>query len=494
MLIALKDENATARFGEDIARALRAGDFVALEGDLGMGKSTLARALIRSLADDPALEVPSPTFTLAQSYQARIPAWHFDFYRLSSAEELPEIGFDEARDAGIAIVEWPERAGDAIGRPTLLFRLSENGAGRDVSVSGDEEALDRLARSLAIREFLDGAGWQGAWRRHFSGDASTRAYETVSLPGRADRILMNAPRQPDGPPIRDGLPYSRIAHLAETVTPFVAVARALTDAGLAAPAIEAADLDRGLLLIEHLGGEGILDDAGVPIAERYIAAAQTLAFMHDRDWPAVLAVDGAADYALPAYDEGAMAIETELLTDWYMEHFGKGGADAREAYREAWREQFGALDGAERSIVLRDYHSPNIIWRGALSGTDRIGIIDFQDAVLGPAAYDVASLGMDARVTIEPELEARIVDAYCAARRRPGFDATRFRRDYAVMAAQRNSKILGIFVRLDRRDGKPQYLKHLPRIRAYLARALAHPELGRLRALYERLGVFPDAA
>ena len=127
---------------------------------------------------------------------------------------------------------------------------------------------------------------------------------------------------------------------------------------------------------------------------------------------------------------------------------------------------------------------------GERSGTDRLGIIDFQDAMIGPAAYDVASLAQDARVTIPPELEQEIVEAYCAARERQGdFDRAGFEQAYAIMAAQRNTKILGIFVRLDQRDGKPHYLKHLPRIRDYVARSLRHPALGEVRDFYLRQGV-----
>ncbi len=134
-----------------------------------------------------------------------------------------------------------------------------------------------------------------------------------------------------------------------------------------------------------------------------------------------------------------------------------------------------------------------MIWRPEKAGYDRLGVLDFQDAMRGPAAYDVASLAMDARVTISPDIEASTVAAYCAARERStGFDRAAFDLAYATMAAQRNSKILGIFVRLDRRDGKPQYLKLLPRIRDYLKRALAHPDLAALRDLYVAEG-FIDA-
>lgn len=489
----LADEEATRLFGEDVAAILAPGDVIALEGGLGMGKTALARAILRALADDDGLEVPSPTFTLVQAYEdGRLPVRHFDLYRLSSPDELEELGFPEAARDGAVLVEWPQHAGGLMPGDAVTVALSEAGAGRMAQISGPEDFMARLERSLAIRAFLDAAGMKGAARRYFVGDASTRAYETAALPGRAPFFVMNAPPRPDGPPIRDGLPYSRIAHLAETVTPFVAVARALRQEGFCAPEIPAADLDRGLLLIEDLGREGVLDAAGGPVAERYVAAAELLAAMHMRDWPARIPVAEGAVHEVPFYDHGAMAIETELLIDWYLPHVAgrQPTHGERAAYAEAWRELFFMLDHAEKSIVLRDYHSPNLIWRGERSGHDRLGLIDFQDAVIGPSAYDVASLGMDARVTVPPALERAVIDAYCAARQaQGGFDRAGFDVAYAIMAAQRNSKILGIFVRLDVRDGKPGYLKHLPRIRDYLDRSLAHPSLAGLRAVYEEAGI-----
>jgi len=488
----LADEDATRRLGEDIAAILKPGDVLLLSGDLGMGKTTLARALIRALANDDALDVPSPTFTLVQSYAARVPVHHVDLYRLAAPDELEELGLVEALEEGAVLVEWPERAEGALPADAARLVLSEADGGRDAGISGPDAFLARLSRSLAIRAFLDGAGLAGATRRFLTGDASARAYETVSLAGRPAVILMDAPRRPDGPPIRDGLPYSRIAHLAESVTPFVAVAKALRAYGFAAPEIYAADLDRGLLLVEHLGTEGVLDGDGRPVAERYVAAAELLAEMHARDWPRHIDVAPGVVHDIPAYDRRALAIETELLVDWYLPHVSGRPVDetARAAYGVAWTAVFDRLENAEKTLVLRDYHSPNLIWRAGRQGRDRIGLIDFQDAVIGPAAYDVASLAMDARVDIPPELERRVVDAYCTARAaQGGFDRAAFDIAYAAMAAQRNSKILGIFVRLNLRDGKPGYMRHLPRIRDYLSRALAHPALADLRAFYVRAGI-----
>ncbi len=183
----------------------------------------------------------------------------------------------------------------------------------------------------------------------------------------------------------------------------------------------------------------------------------------------------------------------ELLTDWYLPW--RRGAPVldieRQAYLDLWSGLFERLRAVEKSLVLRDYHSPNLIWRKDRSGLERLGLIDFQDALIGPSAYDVASLCQDARVNVEPDLADALITRYIAARRRadPGYDAEAFAEAYAIMAAQRAAKILGIFVRLHQRDGKSGYLRHLPRIEAYIAASLAHPALHPLRSWFAQVGI-----
>ncbi|MEO5323122.1 tRNA (adenosine(37)-N6)-threonylcarbamoyltransferase complex ATPase subunit type 1 TsaE [Mesorhizobium sp. CC13] len=483
----LPDEAATTQLGEDLAMAVRPGDVFLLDGDLGAGKSTLARGLIRSLAGDPAHEVPSPTFTLVQSYDTPVPVHHFDLYRLSSSEELEELGFDEAAATGVALVEWPERAADAMPATSLRLAIEHEGDGRRVTISGDGPAFDRVARSLAMRDFLVASGWGEAHRARFVGDASARAYETVTRVGHAPLVLMNSPRLVLGPPVRDGKPYAEIAHTAQTVAAFAAVDRALAAGGVTVPGIVAQDLERGFLLLEHLGSGAFLDPEGKPIAGRYAAAAELLAMIHGKHWDDRLEAAPGVFHQVPPFDLDALTIEVDLLVDWYVPAVtgAPASAELRDGYRAAWNAVFDRLADKQYGLVLRDYHSPNIIWRAEKKGFDRLGIVDFQDALIGPVAYDVASLAMDARVTVSAEIEHATVDAYVAARHAAGsFDEAAFREAYAITAAQRNSKILGIFVRLDRRDGKPQYLRHLPRIRDYLHRALAHPALAALRDFY----------
>lgn len=486
----LPDEWATIRLGEDIAACLRAGDVIALEGDLGAGKTTLARGLIRALAQDPLLDVPSPTFTLVQSYDTRIPLHHFDLYRLSSPDELEELGLDEAAATGAALIEWPEKAGERLPADAATLTLVDDGEGRIARIEGPKAFMSRVERSLAIRDFLERSGWGEAARAPLAGDASARSYEVVAVADQPERILMNSPRLVLGPPVRDGKPYAEIARSAQSVHAFVGVAKLLRDAGISVPEIFAQDLERGFLLIEHLGSGGFLSPQGEPIQERYEAAGQLLAHMHDRHWPDRVEVAPGQVHVVPPFDRDAMLIEVELVLDWYIPAL-KGrpaSADEREAFLAAWNKVLDRLSRAEFTLMLRDVQSPNFIWRAGRQGLDRLGVIDFQDALIGPAAYDVASLALDPRVTISPEIERATVEAYVRARKRTPFDRPAFEEAYAIMGAQRHSKILGIFVRLDRRDGKPTYLKHLPRIRNYLRRTFAHPALREIQDVYFEAG------
>ncbi|MDW6024525.1 tRNA (adenosine(37)-N6)-threonylcarbamoyltransferase complex ATPase subunit type 1 TsaE [Mesorhizobium sp. BAC0120] len=493
----LPNERATELFGDDVAAALRAGDVVALKGDLGAGKTTLARAIIRALAGDPRLDVPSPTFTLLQTYDARIPVAHFDLYRLGSPDELDELGFAEQSAEGVALIEWPERAGERLSGEVVEIELTHQDEGRLARISGSEAILARIGRSLEARDFLELSDWSSAYRTHLAGDASARSYEIVEAEGTPAAILMNSPPLVLGPPVRGDKAYAEIAHTARTVSAFVAVDRLLHEAGFAVPRIYAQDLDKGFLVIEDLGSSNFLGPRGEPVAERYETAAELLAKLHLRRWPSQAEAAPGVTHLIPPFDRGATMIEAELLLEWYVPATsGRKASDAeREGFEEVWGRALDRLADTETTLMLRDVQSPNFIWREERIGLDRIGLIDFQDALIGPSAYDVASLAMDARVTIPEELERRTVEAYARARRTAGsFDRAAFDEAYAVMAAQRNSKILGIFVRLHRRDGKPGYLKHLPRIRAYLRRALKHPALAEMREFYERHGFLEERA
>lgn len=487
LAIDLADDRATALLGEDLLLALAVGDCVALHGDLGAGKSTLSRALIRALADDPELEVPSPTFTLVQTYDLTIPVAHFDLYRLSDESELDELGLQEALADGICLIEWPSKAGRALPKTRIDIHIAfAASGGRTVTINAPEAKLARLRRVTEIRRFLDGHHQEGAHRRHLTGDASNRAYEHVYPADESTRlVLMDAPKRPNGPPIRDGKPYSQLVHLAEDVRPFVAIGQALRERGFAAPEVLAQDLDAGILLLEDLGAGGVLDEQGKPIADRYRASAACLAAIHDTPFDREIIIAGGHKHLIPDFDRAAMKFEVELLLDWHLPWKRAGQpatAEERASYLAIWDQLIDELTGSDTSIVMRDFHSPNIIWRDDRKGHDRVGLIDFQDAMIGPSAYDLVSLVQDARVTIERPLMDQLMADYLSARAtKSDFDEAAFLKSWAIMSAQRACKLNGLWVRLKDRDGKPGYMRHLPRTLWHLSVAFEHPVLAPLR-------------
>jgi N-acetylmuramate 1-kinase len=476
------------RLAQRIALLLKSGDVIALEGPLGAGKTTFARALIARLGGEG--EVPSPTFALMQSYATpRLTVHHCDFYRLEPSE-LGELGLDDVLADGVMIVEWPERATAWLPADRLDMAMDETALPnlRRIVLTGHGSWATRLERLHALAEFLDATPYVEAAARHLQGDASTRAYARLVLPDRT-AILMNAPRQPDGRPIRDGKPYSALVHLAEEVTPFVAVAHALRERGLSAPAVFAFDLDRGFLLLEDLGDRVFTAEAasGRPLAELYAPAVDVLLALAKEPPPRLLELEGHAPYGLPAYDADALLTEALLLVDWFWPALhGEPAPDAlREEFIALWRPLLQAAAEAERAWVLRDFHSPNLMWLPGRDGFKKVGILDFQDALAGPSAYDLVSLLQDARLDVPEALEAELFDRYCAGRGAQ-FSSVQFRNLYATLGAQRNSKILGIFARLAKRDGKRGYLAHIPRVFRYLEHNLSHPALARAAAWYVR--------
>jgi len=489
--VTLPNEQATARFAIDIAAALEPGDLVTLSGDLGAGKTTFARALIRYLANDDTIEVPSPTFTLIQTYELpRFLLVHADFYRLSGTAELAELGFDDLPERTVVLLEWPDRAAGFLppDRADITFTLAPHLSpeSRNARVVGYGAFSARLERMTQVRTFLDESGFGDVPRRRMVGDASTRIFERLTPDGQTT-VLMNAPRRPDGPPVRDGKPYSAIAHLAEDIVPYVAIAQGLRDRNLSAPTILNADLDRGLLVMEDLGDDRIVEgDPPAPIEARYEAAIDLLVSLHRRKLPERLPVAPHLEYWLPRYDMEALLIEAELLLDWYLVSAEAPASEGvREEFIALWREALQPAIEAPATWVLRDFHSPNLLWLPDRENVARIGLLDFQDALMGPGAYDVASLLQDARVDVPESMEVALLSRYARARLYDQrFDAAAFARLYATLAAQRATKILGIFARLDRRDGKSQYLRHIPRLLRYLQRSLAHPDLAPLKDWY----------
>lgn len=295
-----------------------------------------------------------------------------------------------------------------------------------------------------------------------AGDASFRRYIRLGH-ARGSYMLMDAPPEK------------------EDVRPFVKVCGALTQAGYSAPTILASDEAAGLLLLEDLGDASFSrllraqPDAEVAY---YEAAIELLASWH-RGGIATQMLD------LPTYDHALLLRELRLFSDWFLPQLLDGAAleEAQQSYLAIWQEILDAAPLAMDQFVHRDFHADNLMWLPAREGIRRVGLLDFQDAVAGDPAYDVLSLLEDARRDVSPALAAQMLRHYLD---HSGADAGRFSVAYAVLAAQRNTKIVGIFTRLAARDGKAHYLDFLPRVWGHLQGDVAHPALSVLQAWLAR--------
>ncbi|MBI1262193.1 MAG: phosphotransferase [Rhizobiales bacterium] len=353
-----------------------------------------------------------------------------------------------------------------------------------------------MNRAQLIETFLAEAGWGDARRAPLAGDASTRCYERLAGPrGRA--VLMDWPAGPDATTPGDALPYSRIAHLAEDCRPFVAVGEYLRSLGLSAPELYASALDDGLLLLEDLGDD-IYGPAiqighgshGESLDEMYRVAIEMIIRLQAEEVPLTLPVGDGTVHTVPHFDESVFRAELDVPLDWYMPVVRQVelSTEERAAYHEMWTGLRPLFDEGPRTLFLRDFHSPNMLWLPERKGAARIGLIDYQDALIGSRAYDVVSFLQDARQDVPLARERAMLDFYVSRANTDltHFDEEAFRAAYAALGAERALRLIGLWPRLLKRDGKPHYMVHMPRSMEYLTRNLAHPALAPLRKWAEK--------
>jgi N-acetylmuramate 1-kinase len=305
-------------------------------------------------------------------------------------------------------------------------------------------------REAQIGRFLDQAGWRAARRHPLPGDASFRRYVRLVAEDKSRAMLMDAPPK-------------------ENVRAYLAVARLLRSLSLASPAILHQDAESGLLLLEDLGDDTftallVRGEAEEPL---YALAADVLIALARR-------FKQAEAKFLPPYDDARLLDEAALLVDWYWPAAAGKPAEPglRAEYLDLWRGLFPAARRVPDTLVLRDYHVDNLMRVPGRQGLMACGLLDFQDAVIGPQSYDLVSLLEDARRDIAPPLAARIRRRYLDAF--PALDPAAFDASCAILGAQRHAKVIGIFTRLCVRDGKAQYVAHIPRVWRLLEQSLKH--------------------
>ncbi|MEM7226357.1 MAG: phosphotransferase [Pseudomonadota bacterium] len=317
------------------------------------------------------------------------------------------------------------------------------------------------AREEVIAGFLAGVGWGDAERRPLAADASFRRYDRLTRAGGESAVLMDAP-----PPN-------------ENVAAFHQIQSLLLELAFSAPRALGVDQAHGLMLLEDLGDRTFTRalSEGAEEAALYRLAVDLLIDLHQRF--------EMRDGDIPPYDDTRLLEEATLFLDWYLPAIGQPVSDqARADYLAIWQELLPVARRVPESLVLRDYHVDNLMVVEGREGLAACGLLDFQDAVIGPVTYDLVSLLEDVRRDVSGALVDELRARYLSAM--PGLDPDVLAASYAVMGAQRNAKIIGIFTRLCRRDGKPGYLRHIPRTWRLLEGDLRHPALAGLAAWFAR--------
>lgn len=462
----LHDTEHTQRLAEMLGDLLVAGDCLTLTGDLGAGKSTFARAFIRHRAAAP-IDVPSPSFTLVQDYA--LPGGtiiHADLYRLKDPDEVHELGLDDLLTESVCLIEWPDRLPEGMFPQRIDLELShdlrvDDDNRRQISIRipidkvsdfailldlfAPDDTHDAAERSTCREELIDRSPWRSSEHQSLPNDMSLRRYHRY-LPSddtTSSGMLMDAPP----------------AH--EDVRPFMTIAAALHRTGLSAPRLFHAAPQAGYLMCEDLGAaqfSRILtgEDADLPYLEGAIDVLE-----HLSKHPSLL--------TLPAYDETILVNEAMLFADWYLP-WTKGAAPSADV-RDSFRESLSCLTryrSSDTCLVLRDYHVDNLIWLADREGVQRVGLLDFQDALSGAKAYDVMSLLEDARRDMPQDQADHLLRSYLDKAHIA--DRQAFLAEYEALALQRHLKVLGIFTRYAMRTKVENYLVHLPRLWRYITK------------------------
>jgi aminoglycoside/choline kinase family phosphotransferase len=310
--------------------------------------------------------------------------------------------------------------------------------------------------------FVAEAGLDPANIQPLAADASFRQYFRVT--GQPPHVLMDAP--PDK----------------EDIVPFIAVGQHLNALGLSAPRTIVHNIEDGFLLSEDLGDDTFtrLLDKGTSEVDLYSAAIDVLVQLHAETAPQTITIDNGPNFSVPPYNDTTLLTEACLLTEWYLPACGIDISDESvEQFKSHWLSLFDACRVGPEVLVLRDYHVDNLMMLEGRTGNAQVGLLDFQDAVIGPAAYDLVSLLQDCRHCVPPDIETAMLDRYLDAR--SDLEPTAFRRAYMIMGAQRQTKIIGIFTRLWKRDGKPDYVRMIPYLWDLLDRVLTAPDLADIK-------------
>tara|TARA_Y100000590_G_scaffold470226_1_gene662894 strand:- start:7136 stop:8611 length:1476 start_codon:yes stop_codon:yes gene_type:complete len=467
----IKDIEDTKIFIENLCQIIELNDVIILNGKIGSGKTTLARHIINRILQIDISEIVSPTFNLYQVYENNNQKiHHYDFYRIENDIDLHEIDLAESFDEGITIIEWADKYKNYLPDSYLEIEISEIDEGRVYKLRGCGTFKDRINKHNSLVHFLSNYKKPINKVEKIRGDASKRVYKRLYTQEDSLILMVYDKKEKKENPSK----------LSTQIHDYVSICKYLREINVRAPKIYAVDYENQFLVQEDFGD---LKYSDIFIKEGfrklYEPAIDTLINITKNKCPTNIKTDEAI-YKFEEYDKKTYLNEVNIFIDWYWPYV-KGSicnAHVKSEFTEIWENLLDKLS-EESSLVLRDFHSPNLIFQPDGKGAEKCGIIDFQDALIGHPLYDLVSLAQDARITIKLDQELFIIDYYMKDFNFKKYQLNKheFINQYNILGAQRALKILGVFARLSMSYQKHEYLIHIPRILDYINRNMGNESL-----------------
>ena len=462
------------KLSKELAPLLNEGGVVTLNGQIGAGKTTLAKLIIQQLTQTPLEDIVSPTFNLYHTYNKdNLEIAHYDFYRIESEMELHEIDLNESFTDKICIIEWADKFRDFLPKDRIEIFIKCTKNERVYRINPLGKFREVVSNRAKIENFLGGLDINFTELQRLPGDASKRNYYRV-MSSDNTMIVMDATQKSD---------IKNKTGLTNGIDDFIKIQEYLNSIDVRVPKLIVRNKIDNIILEEDLGEYSYTDMLTKENYQKlYNPAIQRLIHISNINHPKNISTKSNPHY-LKEFDLNIYLNEAEIFIDYYWPfiHGKQCNADKKQEFTQIMEEVYSNLTN-DKTLMLRDFHSPNLLFLENENGFRKCAVIDFQDALFGHPLYDLVSLTNDARITIDEYQEKYLIGLY--KKDFPfnnfQFDSLSFMQQYHILGVQRSIKILGIFARLAILETNQNYLVHMPRVICYIKRIM---QSGSIQAL-----------
>lgn len=454
------------KLAKELAPLLNVGGVMTLNGQIGAGKTTLAKLIIQQLTQTPLEDIVSPTFNLYHTYnKGSLEIAHYDFYRIESEMELHEIDLNESFTDKICIIEWADKFKDLLPKDRIEIFINHTKNKRVYRINPLGKFREVVSNRARIENFLVGLDINFTELQRLPGDASKRNYYRV-MSSDNTMILMDATQESD---------IKSKTGLNNGIDDFIKIQEYLDSIEVRVPKLIVRNKIDSIILEEDLGEYAYTDMLTKENYQKlYNPAIKTLIHISNINHPKNISTSSRPHY-LKEFDLDIYLNEAETFIDYYWPfiHGKQCNADKKREFTHIMAEVYSNLTN-DKTLMLRDFHSPNLLFLENENGFRKCAVIDFQDALFGHPLYDLVSLTNDARITIDEYQEKYLIGLYKKdfPFKNFQFDDSSFMQQYHILGVQRSIKILGIFARLAILETNQNYLVHMPRVICYIKRIM----------------------